>query len=263
MKSIFVFWAGLGAVLLLNPVAADAGMDFLDFRTEDYKRSDLEEKKWRLSLGAEYLQYPTVLPAYDGVHEDIKSEEKYDIYGANLGLGREFSLGGSFSTELKAGVFFAAANDTTVGTAGTEPDVDLSRTRDSHQVYGAEALFSLNYLVENEVLNFQPFVEFGAGRGLANIEKEYVFEGIQSDDSDAENYFARVEETFDYAKTSIGVNFVGWEGVLSYIKLTQTALRVAQRDTTSEINSSESESEDDSPGSESFFSASLGFAYMF
>lgn len=261
MKSMHLLLIALSFTSFLALNANAVG--FLEFRDDEFKAESVKEKKWLFNIGMEYLQYPTTLPEFKGEHESIKDGENYNVYGLSLGFGREFSLFGNFSTSLKLGGFYAKTMGESVGKASEELDLDLSNVRSDHLVYGGEASASLNYLVENSVLNFQPFFEFGAGTGIANIEKEYVFEGIQGDRSDAENYDISVDENFNYTRASLGVNFISLKGIVSYVKVTQMFMGLSKRKTKGNDGSSNIDEEDEAPDSKNLLAASIGFGYLF
>lgn len=237
---------------------------FLDFRDESFRKEDLKEKKWIFNMGVDYMQYPTSLPAYDGTHANIKNEENYNIFGVNLGVGREFALGAGISTTLKTGGFYNKSFERNVGKASEDIDMDLANIRTDHMVYGGEASASLNYLVENKVLNFQPFLEFGLGAGVADVEKEYTFEGIEADRSDAEKYNVSAQEGFNYTKTSLGVNFISQQGVVSYIKATRMLMDVNQREIAGAINGEAQDSKEENlDENKEILSGSVGFGFLF
>ncbi len=237
--------------------------EFLEFRDENFDPRSVEDKNWQFNFGVEYLRYPTVLPAFQGTHEKIEKEEKYDVYGVGLAFGREFDLFGGLSTVWKLGGFYSKTLETTRGKAAQGEDLELANVRTNHMVYGGEATASLNYLFDNKVIDVQPFVEFGLGTGIANIEKEYVFEGIQPDRSDAEDYDIRTEENFNYAKTSIGINFIGLEGVAFYIKATNMILNISKRKITGFDGSKKRDDSSQPDETKSLLSASLGVGYLF
>ncbi|MCO4753748.1 MAG: hypothetical protein KC478_04665 [Bacteriovoracaceae bacterium] len=241
-----------------------ANASFLEIRSDEFEPKNLKDKKWRLDLGLDYMQYPTTLPEYNGTHANVKSEENSDVFGIGLNIGREFSIGAGVSTTLKIGGFYNKTLDKSVGKASKDIDMDLANVRTDHMVYGTEASVSLNYLVENSILNFQPFIEFGMGTGNAEIEKQYSFEGIESDRSDAENYNAQVQEGFDYGKASVGVNFISQKGIISYIKATKLSMNVKEREVAGVADSTSlDKKEKDLNEAKDVMSASLGLGFLF
>lgn len=246
---------------LFSAGASAAG--FLEFRDEDFDAKTLKNKRWQMTFGLEYMQYPTSLPGFEGEHETIEEDENYNVFGINLGFGREFRLGGDFSTTMKGGGFYTKTLQESVGKASKDIDLDLSSVRSDHMVYGGEVSASVNYLYENSVLNFQPFVEFGVGSGVGAIEKEYTFDGIQPTQSDAEDYDIKIEESFDYTKMSLGVNFISREGILSFFKLTQMTLAVSERETVGTDGEGPVDEKESNPGNKTLVAASVGFGYKF
>ena len=253
------------AMLIIASLSLPAfGAGFLEFRDEGFKSESIKEKKWQITMGADYLNYQASLPAYSGKHEKIDSDENSNIYGVSIGFGREFRVAGDFSITPKLGGFYTKTLQRNVGKASKDIDLDLSSVRDDHMVYGGEVSASLNYLFENSILNLQPFFEAGVGTGIANIQKEYIFDGIQSDRSDAEDYDVSVDENFNYTRASLGVNFISTQGVLSYVKVTQMVLDVTKRKTKGSINGADqSKNESDLNERKDFLAASIGFGYLF
>lgn len=256
-------------LLTIFSVGASAEVGLLEVRTKKTQQENFKDKKWQMTVGVDFLQYPATLPSYKGTHETIKSEQNEDIYGLALGLGRSFDITGGLSTSLKFGGFYNRTVDGTDGKASEDLDLDVASIRNSHMVYGGEVSASLNYLFENKTIHIQPFAEIGYGRGISSIEREYNYVGIASSSSpDAENYDIKAEEGFGYIKSTLGVNFISNSGLVSYIKASNMALNVNQRETTGSISDgSGTQNKDDKEKglseAKSIFSASLGIGFLF
>src|SRR5690554_5223192 len=256
MKKIFLLWSALTAANSLNA-------ELLEFRSEDFNPASLKDASWQITLGLEHLWYPTTLPAFEGTHLQVEDEETIGLYGMSLGFGGERRLFADLSATLRLSGFFAQSLKETLGKAGKGLDVELSRSRNDQSVYGGEAVMALNYLFENRILNIQPFVEFGVGAGASKSAREYVFSGIMPDGSDAERYDIRVDEEFAYAKAAIGVNFISKQGIASYIKVSQMALDVSERETAGRIGSTELDLVEEEVDSKDMLAAGIGMAYRF
>lgn len=266
MKKSFIM-----SVLLTSLVTSASAAEFMEFGTKDFKSKKLRDSKWIFDTGANFVQYPTTLPEFTGTHESVKKDSQANIYGLTLGFGREFFLGAGVSTTVKLNGFYSKTLEKNVGQAAEDVDIDLAEKYDVNMVYGTDATISLNYLFENSIVNVQPFVEFGAGTGASRIEKKYSFRGVtgSATASNPELYDIAMEETFNYAKTSVGLNFISNSGIVSYIKATRLGLNVSSRETTGSIqtqgNAKTSADSKQTNLDESLevVSASLGMGFLF
>ncbi|MBC75584.1 MAG: hypothetical protein CME64_06170 [Halobacteriovoraceae bacterium] len=254
----------LGLFFLTILFSLSASASFLEYRDESFRPEDLKNKKWLFNLGVGYIDYPTSLPEFKGAHTTVPEEEKVGVYGADLGVGREFSLIGALSTSIRIGAFYNKGNENNNGKASEDVDVDLANVRTDHLIYGAQASASLNYLFETKYFNIQPFLEFGMGQGKTEIEKEYTFDGVQPDNSDAESYLAEMEEDFDFVKTSVGVNFISRTGIISFIKATKMSASYNEREVAGEVNGSSLDSvQDEFDEATDIYSGTIGMGFFF
>lgn len=216
----------IAAIISLSSFASD---EFMEFGEKGYFTKNKNKSKMLFEVGANYLDYPSGLPKFDGKHESYTSGENVGVYGLSLAFGWEQHLAGNFSSTIKIGGFYNQTVDETKGNAGDGIDLDLAYIESEHQIYGAEASISLNYLIDNSVLPVQPFTSFGLGQGHATIDEHYKFKGVTGA-ADPENYDVKVEDTFTSAKITLGVNFISSRGLTSYIKASSTTLLVGERD---------------------------------
>lgn len=230
---------------------------------------DLFKKKhWSFQLGIDHMEYPTVLPEYPGTFENIE-DEKNQIWGINLSFGRDIIWLGPFSTHLSVGGFYSKTFKKDVGDAAEDVDLELSNLRTDHMLYAGEARVALQYLFVTKYLNIRPFIEFGVGTGNASIEKEYINKGIATNDD--EDYHVHVDEGFDYAKSSIGVQFLAQGGLISYLKVTNFGITKTSRKTKGSVKKAgqttitdlDSPKEDNLSESEDLLQVSLGMGYLF
>ena len=252
---------GLIFITLLSCVGASAS-GFLEYRDESFKLEDLKSKKWIFNLGVGYMDYPTILPEYKGTHATVAQEENFGVFGADLNIGREFTITGALSSSVKIGAFYNKGNESNNGKASEDVDIDLATVRTDHLIYGAHASASINYLFETSYLNIQPFIELGMGQGKSNIEKEYNFEGVQPDNSDAENYLAELEESFDFVKTSLGVNFISKTGIISFIKASRMSASYNEREIAGEADGNSLDSVEENKNSD-VYSGTIGMGFFF
>jgi hypothetical protein len=219
----------LTSTLLLSASVMAAGptkKSFLEFGDEGYETN---QSKWSLNVGVDYMQYPTSLPSFKGVHQTVKDDTQMDTYGLNLNFGREMQIGGGLSTTLRIGGFYHNTFNTDVGKASKDIDIDLANTKTNHLVYGGEVGLSLNYMIETSVVNIQPFIEGAVGTGQAQVTKEYLFKGLTVADSDDEYYDMKSNENFAFNKIGLGVNFISSYGFTSFVKVSRTGLGISER----------------------------------
>jgi hypothetical protein len=206
---------------------------FMVFGEKGYLQQKKKESKFILEMGANYLSYPTALPSFDGKHESFKQDQDVMIWGTDITWGYEQHLFGDFSTTIRFGGFYNKTLNETKGKAAEDIALDVASITSEYEIYGAQASLSLNYLVDNSFLAFQPFAEFGLGKGFAIIDEEYEFDGAAPDP--AEVYDVRIKEDFTTARISIGVNFISSRGLYSYFKASQTSLLFGERDIQADI----------------------------
>lgn len=246
--------------------------DFLMFGDKNFAKEKSEKSKWAFKSGMEYIQYKSSLPEYDGKFETVKKGENHDVFGFGLGIGREFYLGkGISSTFLISGVYQKSL-DKTIGKAAEDIDYDLSNIRDANYLYTYEASLSLNYLIDNSVIDVQPFVDFGMGVGYAEVEKEYTKkkEAIADSDNTTEDYDVRTKEDFLFSRIGLGMNFIHFKGLISYVKVSSLIRKITERRTKGSSNLSGTtavvtyDSKETSIDEiDSLITAQIGMGYMF
>ena len=214
-------------ILPLNLMAAD---NFMEFGDVNFGRDFKEKSKWLIKAGSENYQYPTVLPKFKGEHESFSDNELEEINGYGLSIGRDFYIGGGISALITVGGYYAKTLDKVIGKAARDIDFDYSETRSSHFLQAYEASIALNYLFDYKVVDVQPFIEFGAGTGLNRVEKEYSTLGFTGDDDSSEYYDVSVEEQFQFARLSLGINFISYKGLMSYFRFTSTTFIKSERE---------------------------------
>lgn len=245
--------------------------EFMEFGNKDFKSEKLKESRWKFEIGANYVKYPTKLPAFTGTEKTFQEEEEIPIVGSEIGFGREFQIGGGFSSTFTLHAFYTKSATKDSGIASKTVDLEMASSKTTHEVYGGDANLSINYLFENKVLNVQPFIEFGAGTGASNITGYYNYKGLTGSATtpNPETYDMSLKEKFNYAKSSIGVNFIAGLGFFSYLKVTAMAMNVSERELTGsykvQSGATTTKDEKDTNANDSFSmtTASLGFGYLF
>lgn len=208
---------------------AQAADNFLQFGNKDFSKEKKDKSKWFFKTGVEYIGYKTNLPEYRGVHDSIRAGEVQDVLGIGFGFGRDFYLGRGFSFGLGTGVTYAKTLAREINNAASDLDIDIANTRKSHLLLTGEIQASLSYTFDNKLIDIQPFIEGSFGIGSANIDYEYDREPVDGDMSE-ENYKANSDETFTMTKLSLGVNFISFKGLVTYLKLTTAMINITKRD---------------------------------
>jgi len=256
----------IGAIAL-SSISGVLASEFMEIGSKDFKSKKIKQSRWQFDIGAHYLKYPAGLPSFNGKHAKIKSDTEYELLGLGLGVGPEIMVGKGFSITIKVGGFYSKFVDKITGQAAQDIDYKVATTESDHSVYGAEASVSLNYMIETSIINVQPFIEMGAGSGKSTLDKDYEYTGLSSDGSDKEEYTAKMEEDFAYARATVGVNFISHTGIISYIKASNMAMNIIDRKVKGSSTIGSTVSSLDSDGkvdeSSSVFSASLGIGYLF
>lgn len=227
---------GLLTTLMLLTVSSASASEFLEFGAKNFKSTKLKESKWVFDFGANFMAYPTNLPSFEGVHENIKGQENYNLYGLNLGFGRELYLGAGLSTTIKVNGLYSKTLDRTVGQASEDVDIELANTSSDHMMMSGEASASINYLFETKSIGIQPFVEFALGTGQATIQREYEYRGLEGGiNPNPELYDIRMDEDFNYARSTVGINFISATGLVFYTKASRLGMVVTEREYTGKI----------------------------
>jgi hypothetical protein len=203
--------------------------NFLEFGDINFGRDFKEKSKWLFKSGAELINYPTVLPEFDGEHENIGDSERNELNGYGLNFGRDFYLTNGFSTLITVGAYYSKTLDKTIGKAAQDIDLDFSETRTAHQLSAYEAAIAFNYIFDYKIVDIQPFIEVGAGVGSAKTEKQYKSIGLTSVTNGSENYDVTVNEDFTFSRVSLGVNLISYKGLMSYLKLTSMQIDKSSR----------------------------------
>lgn len=221
--------------ILIIAISLNAFCDdgFMEFGEKGYFEQNKKKSKWIFEMGANYLQYPSALPEFDGVHEEYKKDKNLLIWGTDINWGYEQHLAGGFSTTIRIGGFYNKTIGEVTGKAADDIDLDAASIDSEYELYGAQASLSLNYLVDNSFLPFQTYAEFGVGKGFSIIDEKYEFEGALTDPEDL--YDVKIKDDYTSARLSIGINFISSRGLFSYFKATQTSYLFTNRKINAEI----------------------------
>ena len=79
----------------------------------------------------------------------------------------------------------------------------------------------------------------------------------------------KMKEKFNYAKSSLGINFISGLGIFSYLKVTMMAMNISERETVGSYKvqsgavTTKDEKNTNANDSLNLTTASLGFGYLF
>lgn len=239
--------------------------EFLEFGEKDFQKK-IKKNNWMVDVSAQFIQYETRFPEFTGEHIKVDDNDKYDMYGINIAIGKEFYFFGDFSLGFKSALFYNENQKDVNGKAAKDIDVDLSRDRTDYRMYGAQADIYLNYLIELKSVNLQPFIGTGLGLGVAEMEKRYTFDGISTATPvvSAESYSADLREEFSYINTNVGISFISRTGLITTLKVTRIDTLKTNREVSGEINGSNFETKDNNlDESVTNYMASLGVGFFF
>lgn len=229
MIKSFLFFLIPFIIMTLPSYAAD---NFLEFGDVDFGRDFKEKSKWIFKTGAEYIKFPSALPEFDGKHETVKKGEIGELNGHTLSIGRDFYISNGVSTALYITGIYSKTLDKVIGKAAEDIDFDLAETRTAHQLAAYEASVSINYIFDYKIVDIQPFIEFGAGAGSVEVEKQYSRLNITDLETNGdEEYDVSTKEEFAFSRISLGVNLISYKGLMSYLKVSSMQMLKTSRET--------------------------------
>ena len=251
---------------------ASAEAEFMEFGNKSFSTEKAEESKWVFKFGVEYVRYELTLPEYQGRHDSFSEKSYEEVSGLGMAFGRDFYIGAGFSFALGGG--FTYINNTNQDIGGAEDlEIEVYKTQKKMLYAAGEVQASINYTFDNKYVDIQPFIEGAAGIG--KMEANYRYSRLpigesSIDDRYAENYDVTSTEDFTTAKVSLGVNIIGYKGIISYLKFTTTKVffntrtiegesKVYDSTTVVPYETSDSEVDDET----TITMASIGMGYMF
>lgn len=259
----------LSFMFVMHSAFALKPIEMLEVGDKEFAATKTNKSKWLFKLGMDYMKYPTAMPEYTGENESVRGGEEVDITGLGLSFAREFYLGLGLSSNLTLGGFYYKTLDKKVGKASSDYDIEIASVRDGYFLYGYEAALSLNYLFDNENVDVQPYIEFGVGAGHAEIEKIYKRENISAVTDGEELYDISTNEDFTFIKSTLGVNFIAFKGLVSYLEVSSMIMGKNNRESAGKTsiegagNVSINSKEDDIDESATITTAQLGIGYFF
>jgi hypothetical protein len=193
------------------------------------------KSNWVSTFGFEHTR--VVLPYdFQGTKKQI-GEEKRELMGARLGLGRDFYMGGGFIFGTRLEGYYLGTLFTEAQTADPEEPIEVAATKKTGQIFGADAIAHLGWMFDFKAKNpflgemtylaFELFVEAGIGRGKGYNRKEYYFDASPVTD---EEYSLTIEDDYTSQIISTGFNLLSTStGAFLYIKASQVTQDITER----------------------------------
>ncbi|MFP5491944.1 MAG: hypothetical protein ACLGG0_10610 [Bacteriovoracia bacterium] len=193
------------------------------------------KSNWVSSFGFEHTRVE--LPyEFQGAKKQI-GEEKRELMGARLGLGRDFYVGSGFIFGTRLEGYYLGTLFTDAQTADPELDIEVAATKKSGHIFGADAIAHLGWMFDFKTKNpflgdmtymaFELFVEAGIGRGKGYNRKEYYFDASPVTD---EEYSLIIEDDFTSQVISAGFNILSTStGAFLYVKGSQVTQDITER----------------------------------
>jgi hypothetical protein len=202
-------------------------------KIETKKVFNSRESHWVTSFGFETMKYEVPID-FTGVKAKFK-DQKREIFGGRIGVGREFHLGGGFLTTSRIEGFYMGTLFEKAQNAGPEQASEtISYTKKTGHVYGADLTQSFSYVFDFKIKNpfiderismsLESFVFAGLGRGKVYNRLSYHYET-----NILEDYRIRVEDKINTTSLGAGFNLISSEGFFFYLKATQYQLGITDR----------------------------------
>lgn len=257
-------------LVFLSVCTAFGDEGFMNFGNTEFSKTKTLESKWVFKLGTESMRYQLTLPEFEGEDDSFQEKSFEDIIGMGLGFGRDFYLGAGFSFNLGLGLTYINTLNQDKGGA-EDLEIEVSSTRKKLLYTSGEVTAAISYIFDNKYVDIQPFIEGSAGIGRTEINYKYQRLPIGGD-INSELYNVDSLEEFSLAKVGIGLNLIGYRGLISYLKVTTAKVFFNKRTISGESNlygtndvisydTSGKESEVDDEATVTM--ASLGIGYMF
>ncbi len=245
--------------------------DFMEFGSKEFKAEQFQKSSWVFNMGYTYIEWDTTMPEYDGSFDDIEDESISYMSGILFDFGRQFYISSNFSATLKLIIGYYVSLEEITSQAAEELDLELAELDLTHEIFTGEVALSLDYLYETSLVGIQPFVEFSLGTGKSRVDRNYKYDGLTGspDAPNPERYKVVSEETFLFSKASVGVTFIGWKGITSYIKFSAMTINKTEREfsgyslTQAGTEQSEDNKNKDPDYTETLLTGSVGFGYLF
>jgi hypothetical protein len=190
------------------------------------------KSQWIFSLGAEQSRY--YLPwDYTSPSKNFRHKGR-TLSGGRFTFGREFSLFAGLIASTKIEGYYLGTLFTKAETGGQEAGIDITQTKRTGQLAGADVVLSLGYsfpmsfrdlfIGQMNYLRFEPYVEIGTGRAWAFNKLYYT--DIRDGGREYEHIFSDVLLN---SRLSIGFNLTSLSNYFMYVRATANDFTISER----------------------------------
>ena len=250
-------------------------LDLIDLSSESEKDKKAATRgNWFIATGVKYESAGNEFscPINLCTKAPIEPDDAIDLFGGEIRLGREISLGGALSLILNVEGFFQNNQDETgVKPDDTTVDVFVSEgvVKTQYTGFGGSVGLGLFPFKWGKFV-FLPVIEFGGGSGKSEKSVKYYY-----DDTLTRNeYFEEGHsQNFSYTKFGAGVNIIASSGIYAYLRFYTTNYEFESATGTQKFGGREqflTTANNPAPNnvavpasSESVTSATIGFGYRF
>lgn len=203
---------------------------------DDEENFKHRKSNWVSTFGFEHTRVE--LPyEFQGAKKQI-GEEKRELMGARLGLGRDFYIGSGFIFGTRLEGYYLGTLFTDAQTADPEiNNLEVAASKKTGHIFGADAIAHLGWMFDFKAKNpflgemtylaFELFVEAGVGRGKGYNRKEYYYDTSVTDEA----YDAIIEDDFNSQIISAGFNILSTStGAFLYVKGSQMTQDITERE---------------------------------
>lgn len=199
------------------------------------------ESHWTSIFAFETMKYETPFE-FSGVRKSFSPNDQ-EIFGARLGIGREFYLGKGLTTTSRVEGYYLGTLFSKKTTANPELDIEFANYKRTSSVYGFDLCQALGlmfdfktknpFLETYSVFTLEPFIEAGLGVGQAYNRVSYRY-----DTSIQEDYRHSVADTLANARVGAGLNLTSNDGYFLFLRATVNRYDIISRKSSGAIRQS-------------------------
>ncbi len=236
------------------------------WRDGDTLKSDLTESQWVMFFGVELMRL-NPLPTFNFPGRRELNARTETLYGPAIGFARKWYIMGNLTTTTEPMFYYLQNNDTTVELPTNEAisNYQVSELKERYEYYGVRIAQSLGYTFEFDSLNIEPFIQAYIGQGLNRTNVHYHWDTQLA--SEHLEYDSTINESITHQGFSAGMQFIGINGYMSFIKVSKNTLTFKKRRTRSyqstASSSSYSENRESLNDNLDKLSVTLGLGYIF
>lgn len=182
---------------------------------------------WFMATGVKYESASNEFscPATNCTQAPIEPDDAIDLFGGEIRLGRELSIGGVFSLILSVDAFYHLTQDETgIKPDDTTVDVFVSEGVIKTQYMGFGGTVGLGlFPFKWGKFVFLPIIEFGAGTGSSEKSAKYYYDNTLNTSEAINEYYEEAHnQDFSYTKFGAGINIIASSGIYAYIRVYST-----------------------------------------